>query len=118
MNFDEISTINNIFKNSLEGHFNWSLSVQIPPILSVRSEIVITSCYESSILKNGGILYLYRYRVPEYYGEHDTFYNVERIRLSLIQQDQISWQSNSDSAPIYNLYEYVSSRYSGIGSIF
>ncbi|TQC70177.1 hypothetical protein [Pantoea dispersa] len=118
MNFDEISTINNIFKSSLEGHFTWSLSENTPNVLFVRSEIMITSCYESSILKNGGKLYLYRYRVPEYYGEHDTFYNVEKIRLSLVQHEQISWQSHSDSAPIYNLYEYVSSRYSGIGSIF
>ncbi|EAA0681878.1 hypothetical protein [Salmonella enterica] len=118
MNFDEISTINNIFKNSLEGNFSWSLSQFTPDILSARSEIMITSCYESSVLNNGGKLYLYRYRVPEYYGDHDTFYNVEKIRLSLIQHNQISWQSYSDSAPIYNLYEYVSSKYSGIGSIF
>ncbi|KAB1580487.1 hypothetical protein F7687_15270 [Serratia marcescens] len=118
MNFDEISTINNVFKNSLEGHVSWSLAANIPNILHLRSEVTITSCYESSVLKNGGKLYLYRYRVPEYYGEHDTFYNIEKVRLSLIQYDQISWQSNSDSSPIYNLFEYVSSRYSGVENMF
>lgn len=118
MSFNEISFINEVFKRSVDGDITWSLSHNIPSILYTKSEITLTSCYQSSSLKNGAVLYLYRYRVPEYYGEHDTFFNIEKLRISAIQWDQISWQSNTESAPIYNLFDYVSSKYSGIGDFF
>ncbi|MBG5950099.1 hypothetical protein I5E72_10125 [Proteus terrae] len=116
--FDEVTFINRLFKETIEGKVSWSLPIEIPRILHSRSEFTITSCYKSSQLTNGANFYLFFYRVPEYYGEHDTFYNVERVRLTLIQHDQITWQSQTDSSPIYKLYDYVSSRYSGIDNIF
>ena len=118
MNFDEISFINEVFKRTVEGNITWSLSHSIPSVIYLRSEITITSCYKSSRLNNGANLYIYRYRIPDYYGEHDAFFNIEKVRLLAIQHDQISWQSNADSAPIYNLIDYISSRYSGISDFF
>ncbi|EIR5230409.1 hypothetical protein R4902_001961 [Salmonella enterica] len=118
MNFDEISFINNLFKQTIENRIGWSLATNIPRVLYAQSEFLITSCYESTILQNNQRLYLFRYRVPEYYGEHDTFYNIEKVRLALISHDQISWQSYSDSSPIYNLFDYVSLMFSGINDIF
>ncbi|AZT24123.1 TPA: hypothetical protein ACV5ZF_003670 [Salmonella enterica] len=118
MNFDEISFINEVFKRSVEGSIAWCFSEQVPPVIYHNSEITITSCYQSSILNNGAILYLFRYRIPEYDGEYDKFFNVEKIRLLSIQFDRISWQSYAESAPIYNLFDYVSSRYSGLSDFF
>ena len=81
MNFDEISFINEVFKRTVEGNITWSLSHSIPSVIYLRSEITITSCYKSSRLNNGANLYIYRYRIPEYYGEHDAFFNIEKVRL-------------------------------------
>lgn len=118
MNFNEISFINEVFKRSVEGSVIWSLSSALPRVIYANSEATITSCYHSSNLNNGAILYLYRYRIPEYDGEYDRYFNVEKIKLVAIQYDIISWQSYDESAPIYNLFDYVSSRYSGINNFF
>lgn len=118
MSFDEISFINEVFKRSIDGDITWSLSYDIPRIIYENSEITLTSCYQSSHSSNGSALYIYRYRIPEYYGEHDGFYNIEKIRLTMIKYGQISWQSNSDTAALYNLFDYISSQYSGIGDFF
>jgi len=116
--FDEVTFINQLFKETIENKITWSLSYDIPSILHSRSELTIISCYQSSTLPNGANFYLFSYRVPQYYGDHDTFYNIERIRLSLLKYNQIAWQSQGDSSPMNNLYDYVSSQYSGINNIF
>lgn len=118
MNFDEISYINIILQKTIEGDITWSLSKTIPRVIDSRSEMTVTSCYQSSTLRNGIVFYIYRYRIPEYYGDHDSFYNVEKVKISAIVYDQISWQSTSDSSPIYNLMDYISSTYSGINNLF
>lgn len=118
MNFNEISFVNEVFKRSVEGIVSWALSEEVPPVIYSNSEATVTSCYQSSILNNGAILYLYRYRIPEYDGEYDRYFKVEKIRLLVIQYDRISWQSHDESSPIYNLFDYVSSRYSGINDMF
>ncbi|MGC0955662.1 hypothetical protein WKH24_10990 [Pantoea agglomerans] len=118
MNFDEITFINELFKKSIEQTITWSLSGAIPAILYRQSDILIISCYESNFLSHNKKLYLYRFRASEYDGEHDANYNVEKIEVALIHYDQVPWHSHSDSSPIHNLYNYVSSMYSGINELF
>ena len=95
----------------------WKLEFNIPEVLSYKSEISIVSCYVSSETRSG-YLYLFKYRVPEYDGEYDKFFNIERIGLALVKGNQITWQSVSNSVAAFNLYEYVSNKYSGIQDIF
>ena len=118
MNFEEIRFLNELFRQTIENNLSWSLSTNIPRVLFNQSEITIASCYESNVLKNNQRLYLFRYRVPEYDGEHDRYFYVEKIRVAQVFYDQVSWQSNSDSDPIYNLFNYVSSQFSGINDLF
>lgn len=118
MNFDEIKFINQLFKHTIENNIGWSFASNIPRVLFSQSEYVITSCYESTPLNNYQRLYLFRYRVPEFDGEYDRYFNVEKVRLAQIHHEQISWQSYSDSDPIHNLFNYVSANFSGINDIF
>lgn len=117
MSFDEIVFINQLLRKTIENEISWKLEINIPKILSFKSEISIISCYASSQTKAGN-LYLFKYRVPEYSGEYDRFFNIERVSLALINNDQITWQSVNDSRAVYNLYEYISNQYSGIHNIF
>lgn len=117
MSFDEIIFINTLLRKSVEGEITWKLEPNVPEILKLKNEASIISCYVSSETKSG-YLYLYKYRVSEYYGEYDRFFNIERIGLSLINGEQITWENVNDASSVYNLYEYVSSKYSGIQDIF
>lgn len=117
MSFDEIMFINQLLRKSIEDEITWTLEPNIPNILSLKSEASIISCYVSSETKSGR-LYLFKYRIPEYYGEYDRFFNLEKVGLALVNGQQITWQNINDASPVYNLYEYVSNRYSGIQNIF
>ncbi|WP_424406548.1 hypothetical protein [Pasteurella sp. PK-2025] len=116
MSFDEIQFINTLLRYSVEKHISWKLVNFIPPILHTKTEITITSCYVSDDTDNGKF-YLFQYREPEYSGEYDKFFNVEKTGLVLLNNDQITWKNTSNSIAVYNLYNYVSTEYSGINNI-
>ena len=115
---DEISIINELLKKSVEDAVTWEM-VSPPTILSATTELTIISCYKASgINESSGILYLFKYRVPEYDGEYNKFFNLTKVELALINNDQITWHSVNDSIPAHSLYEYVSNKHSGIQNIF
>ena len=118
MTANEISIINELLKKSVEDIVTWKMTSP-PTILYATTELTIVSCYIAYGINNSsGKLYLVKYRVPEYLGEYDKFFNLEKVGLALINNDQITWQSINDSIPAHNLYEYVSNKYSGIENIF
>lgn len=118
MTANEISIINELLKKSVEDIVTWKMTSP-PTILYATTELTIVSCYIAYGINNSsGKLYLFKYRVPEYLGEYDKFFNLEKVGLALINNDQITWQSINDSIPAHGLYEYVSNKYSGIQNIF
>ena len=118
MTSNEISIINELLKKSVEDIVTWNM-VAPPAILSATTELTIISCYQASGINNSsGTLYLFKYRVPEYDGEYDKFFNVTKVGLALINDGQITWNSIKDSIPAHSLYEYVSNKHSGIQNIF
>ena len=72
---DEMSIINELLKKSVEDAVTWEM-VSPPTILSATTDLTIISCYKASgINESSGTLYLFKYRVPEYDGEYNKFFN-------------------------------------------
>ncbi|WP_439293844.1 hypothetical protein [Lonepinella sp. BR2882] len=112
---NELEFITKLLQRTLEGTLHWENS-QPDKILYSHSEIKIISCYKSTF-PSGENLYLFKYREQEYHGEHDTYYYVTKVALSLVKDNQITWNSSSDFKIIHDLFDSVSYQYSGISNI-
>lgn len=114
--FDENELINKLLRKTYENEISWHLETSPPKIISINMDNNIIACYKTYI--EHAHLLLIRESYLDYSGEHDRFFNSERIRLIMLRENKyIIWENEKQTNSLWNLYDYVSSTYSGISDI-
>jgi len=110
--------IQNIQWKTSNNELFWSPDTPAPVLLT-STELWIPSCY-SSMITNKDRAYLYAVRYKRYDGDLNVFYPVESFQLSIIDtiSGMILYQTDYDEQGLMDLFNLVSTRYSGLESYF
>lgn len=113
MEFNENRIICNILMKSLHKKILWQQTQEIHPVLHKNSEKFITSCFNTTNLDDI-TFYLYTYRALDLDPIFNYYINIDKIELSLIENNYITWSYSKNGFLIQKLLELMTSQMSSI----
>lgn len=113
MEFNENRIICNILMKSLHKKILWQQTHEIPPVIHKESDKFIISCFNTTNLEDM-TFYLYTYRALDLDPIFNYHINIDKIELSLVENNYITWSYSKNGFFIQKLLELMTSQVSSI----